>query len=128
MGKFDVVGTPLKCTWGGIDFRVRADASITELLREKSSTRVPTSGMSMRQDTRIIQSLTGFPFVMNQVERQQFDTLADSGEHNFDFVDAAGFTITGRASAGGDSSRTSDEGTYTADMEFETKPTIINPT
>lgn len=127
MGKYDTVGTPRKCSFGGIDFRVRADASITEMLREKNSTRIPTSGISMRQDTKVIQSLTGFPFVMNQKERQQFDSLADSGEHKFDYTDAAGFTITGQASVGGDSSRTSDEGTYTADMEFESKPTVIDP-
>ena len=127
MGKFDVVGTPLGCTFGGIDFRVKADASITELLREKNSERVPTSGKSIRKDTRIVQALTGFPFIMNQKERQEFDTLADSGDHKFDFTDAAGFTITGIASVGGDSSRTSDEGVYTADMEFESKPTILNP-
>ena len=127
MGKYDVVGTPLGCTYGGTDFRVKADASITEQMRKFATELVANTGSAMNKREKQIQALTGFPFVANQKERQILDELADTGPHKFDYTDAAGFTITGQAILSGDSSRTSDEGVYTADVQFETKPTILNP-
>lgn len=127
MGKFDTVGTPLGCTYGGIDFRIKADASITEMLRNFSSEQIPSTGSGMHKKEKVVPSLAGVPFIMNQKERQDFDELADTAPHKFDYTDAAGFTVTGQATVGGDSSRTSDEGVYTADMEFETKPTVLTP-
>ena len=127
MSDFNIVGTPKGCSYGGLDFRVKADASITEMLRKFSSEIIPTTGDGMHKKEKVVQSLTGFPFTVNQDERIQLDDLADTGPHKFDYTDAAGFTITGKAIIGGDSSRTSDEGTYTADIGFIAKPTILKP-
>lgn len=127
MSDFNTVGTPEGCSYGGVDFRVKADASITEMLRGFSSEIIPTTGNGMHKKERVVAALTGFPFTVNQDERRQLDELADTGPHKFDYTDAAGFTITGQAVIAGDSSRTSDEGTYTADVQFLSKPTILNP-
>lgn len=127
MGQFDTVGTPLGATFGGLDFRVKADASITEMLRKFETELVANTGSAMNKKTKAIQGLSGFPFTTNQVEREQLDDLADTGPHKFDYTDAAGFTVTGQAILSGDSSRTSDEGTYTVDVQFESKPTILRP-
>jgi len=124
---YDTVGTPLGSSYGGIDFRIKEDASITEMLRQYASELIITTGAGMHKKTKVAQMLSGVPFVMNQAERETFDSLADSGPHKFDYTDAAGFTITGQAIIGGDSSRTSDEGVYTADVGFIVKPTIIRP-
>lgn len=127
MSDFNIVGTPDGCSYGGLDFRVKADASITEMLRSFSSEVIPTTGLGMHKKEKAVQTLSGFPFTVNQDERRQLDELADTGPHKFDYTDGAGFTITGQAILGGDSSRTSDEGTYTADVGFMSKPTILNP-
>ena len=127
MGKHDTVGTPLGASYGGIDFRVKADASITEQMRKYATELVANTGDGMQKKEKIIQALTGFPFMMNQSERKEFDELADTAPHKFDYTDAAGFTITGQAIMSGDSSRTSDEGVYTCDVQFVSKPTILNP-
>ena len=67
------------------------------------------------------------PFQVNQDERQQLDSDGDSGPYIFEFKDAAGYSITGQAVLAGDSSRTSDEGTYTVDVQFDSKPTFVKP-
>jgi hypothetical protein len=127
MASINTVGTPRGCSYSGISFRVKADASISEMLRKYNDTVIPSSGEAMVQRAKAVQGLSGFPFTTNQRERNQLDTLADSGPHKFVYTDAAEVTISGQAVLAGDSIRTSDEGTYTADVQFMDKPTLIYP-
>lgn len=127
MADINTVGTPNSASFKGTDYRVKADASITEMLRRRTNELIPTSGAGMVKAEKAIQSLGGFPFSLNQRERSQLDDAADNGPGKFVYVDAAGVTISGQAIIAGDSSRTSDEGTYTADIHFLEKPTIIYP-
>lgn len=127
MSDINTVGTPLGFKYNGTAYRVKADSAPTEMFRKYVSEPVATSGDSMNKKTKQLQSVSGLDLTMNQRERSTFDDDADSGPYIAEYKDAAGVIFTGLANIGGDSSRTSDEGTYSIDIIFVNKPTVIYP-
>lgn len=127
MSGLDTAGTPLSAKYNGISYRVKGDADITEMLRNYQSEMIPTSGTGMHKKTKVVQALSGMSFTVNQSERATLDTDADNGPYLFEYKDAAGVIITGQAIIAGDSSKTSSENTYSCDVQFDSKPTIIYP-
>jgi hypothetical protein len=74
----DVVGSLRKLSIEGIPFRVAADANFSETVTVFENSMIATSGRAMRKMTRRVPMTEGIVLIVNEAERQNLKSFAES--------------------------------------------------
>lgn len=122
----DNVGTPRSLSINGVGYRVAADADYNASLSLITSEYLPTTGAALLQVTRKNPMITGIPLRVTPSEMDTLNQIAADGEPaQFAITEASGTVIAGTVTIAGDRERSSATGTYTIDIQFAGRPTII---